>query len=231
MAGQVLRHNPDATQLDALKWQHPYLPEHVTVHCATTEQLAALGWIDPNDSDLTGARGLLARAVAQQFDAHTSRVALHPAIGHANPQRARPASAELISGRTTATGQGRLWTSLSRCLPVIVVATALTPVGVDIEALQTPRQATELLTLLHPHDQRVLAALRQHYLVHEVTAAWTRKEAMLKALGTGLLRDPALDVVGTQRHPVQLDGWLSFSAPCNTVMTSYYLGLAWRKRS
>ena len=138
----MLRHSPDATQLDALKWHHPYLPEHVSVHCATTAQLAGLGWIDPHDSDLTGARGLLARAVAQQFGTHHSRVMLHPAEGHDDPQRARPASAEVISGRPTTTSLGRLWTSLSRCAPVIIVATALTPVGVDVEALQTPRQAS-----------------------------------------------------------------------------------------
>lgn len=227
----MLRHSPDATSLDALKWHHPHLPEHVTVHCATTAQLAGLGWIDPHDGDLTGAKGLLARAVAQQFETHHSRVVLHPAMGHANPQRARPASAEVLAGRTANTSLGQVWTSVSRCAPVIVVATALTPVGIDIETLQTPRQATELVTLLHPHDQRALGALRQKRLVHEVTAAWTRKEAMLKALGTGLLRDPALDVVGTQRHPAQPDGWSSLSAPLNTVMTSYYLGLAWRTRA
>ena len=230
MPGQVPRHTSEATQLEALRWQHPDLPEYVTVHCATTQQLAALGWIDPNDDDPTGARGLLARAAAQQLETHDSKVVLHPAKGHADPRRARPASAELISERATTTSPGRLWTSLSRCAPVMVVATARTPVGVDIEALQTPRQATELLTLLHPEDQRTLAALRPQHLVHEVTAAWTRKEAMLKALGTGLLRDPALDVIGTQRHPVQPDGWVSFSAPYNTLTRTYYLGLAWRKR-
>ena len=109
-----------------------------------------------------------------------------------------------------------------------MVTTALTPVGVDIEALQTLQQASDLVTLLHPDDRRAFTALQEHDLVHEVSAAWTRKEAMLKAFGTGLLRDPAVDAVGTQQHPEQPDGWASLTAPSTIAAQTYYLGLAWR---
>lgn len=229
MSGQVLRHNPDAISLDALRWRPPGLPQHVRVHRATTEQLAGLGWIEPNDSDPTGAKSFLARAAAEQLEAHHSKVVLHPAVGHANPRCARAASAKLNSHATTNSAQ--LWTSLSRCAPFIVVATAQTPVGVDLEALQTPDQATDLVTLFHPDDRGALMTLREDHFVHEVTAAWTRKEALLKAWGTGLLRDPAVDAVGTHHHPDQPHGWATLSAPSTIAGQTYYLGLAWRTLS
>lgn len=94
-------------------------------------------------------------------------------------------------------------TSLSRTADLIAVALAGRPVGVDVEEQQSPQQAELLLSLLHPADQR---RLRGHP-ASEVTAAWTRKEATLKAMGVGLRRDPGLDEVGTRRRPRAPLGW------------------------
>lgn len=217
-----------AVALDALAWDHPRLHDQVTIHLATTEQLAALGWIHPATGDQSGAADLLRYVVAHRLGTSPAEVVLQPAIGHPDPRRARGTQATL-SARWPGSSDARtrLWTSLSRCGTQIAVATALTPVGIDLETLQAPLHAAELLTLLHPTDQRKFGRLTGARLAHEVTAAWTRKEAILKALGTGLARDPALDAVGTHDRPIQEAGWASLSAhPAGTQ--ECYLGVAWR---
>lgn len=215
--------------LDALTWYDPRLPRHLTVHLTTTDQLAALGWIRHVTGDRSGATDLLTHVVANRFGTSPIHVVLHPAAGHADPRRARGAFAtpSVHNLQRSPHRQTRLWTSLSRSGPLIAVTTALTPVGIDIETLQSCRQATELLTLLHPTDQRRLGRRTGDRRAHEVTAAWTRKEAMLKALGTGLARDPALDAVGTHDRPIQPPGWTSISATLG-LGQNHYLGLAWQ---
>lgn len=98
------------------------------------------------------------------------------------------------------------WFSLSRAAGQIALVLAPCRVGVDVEARQTPRQAAQLLSVLHPADQRRLAWLPPGLRAREVTAAWTRKEAGLKVLGTGLHRDPARDRVGSRRRPLAPPG-------------------------
>lgn len=217
-----------APALDALAWHHSRLPDHVTVHLTTSQQLATLGWIRPATGDQSGATDLLRYVVAHRFGTNPAEVVLHPAVGHPDPRRARGTQATL-SARWPGSSDARtrLWTSLSRCGTQIAVVTALTPVGIDLEILQTPLQAAELLTLLHPTDRGTLGRRTGTRLAHEVTAAWTRKEAMLKALGTGLARDPALDAVGTHARPIQEAGWASLSAHLADAQ-DYYLGLAWQ---
>lgn len=220
-----------AAQLTDLVWHHQLLPQHVTVHLASTTHLTALGWIHREDDDQTGAVGLLSRVVAHRFGVHHTEIVLHPAVGHIDPDLARPASAEPSNIADTAKQPARVWTSRSRCGPLVIVATAQTPIGVDIEIMQTPRQAAELLTLLHPADQRAVASLSRAQRTSEVTAAWTRKEALLKGLGTGLQRDPALDPVGLQHKPIQPAGWASLSTSFAAGGGHYALGLAWRHES
>lgn len=93
--------------------------------------------------------------------------------------------------------------SLARTADLIAVALADRPVGVDVEEQQSPEQAELLRSLLHPADRRRLRGRP----ATEITAAWTRKEATLKAMGTGLRRDPGLDEVGTRRRPRAPRGW------------------------
>src|SRR5699024_7747086 len=98
----------------------------------TTANLATLGW--QTTGDPTGGYGLLQRVVAHRFDVCFHQVVLQPARGGADPKRARGAYATLTSVHQHIPGTPvRIWTSLSRSEPMIVVATALTPVGVDVE--------------------------------------------------------------------------------------------------
>jgi 4'-phosphopantetheinyl transferase len=76
--------------------------------------------------------------------------------------------------------------SLARSAELVVVALAPVPVGVDVEALASGEEAEEVSALLHPLERdevlRAGAAGRPEALAR----VWTRKEALLKAIGSGV---------------------------------------------
>lgn len=60
-------------------------------------------------------------------------------------------------------------------------------VGVDIEAVEPLPEAEHLLErFLSPAERSALQALPRHRWLRSLYATWTRKEALLKALGVGL---------------------------------------------
>ncbi|MGD7002186.1 4'-phosphopantetheinyl transferase family protein [Corynebacterium halotolerans] len=138
------------------------------------------------------------------------RLASHLLLRRLLAERLRVADSALVF--TRAAGRLHLRTageivpvpqfSLSRSSGLIAVAISPEGVGVDVEDLQTPAEARLLLATLHESDQRRLSRLPGPLQARAVTAAWTRKEAGLKALGTGLNRDPARDRTGSRRRPL-----------------------------
>ncbi|MBQ0826670.1 4'-phosphopantetheinyl transferase family protein [Streptomyces tagetis] len=98
--------------------------------------------------------------------------------------------------------------SLSHSGDLVLVALAPAPVGVDVEGLATSRAVLGAQSALHPAEADELARLPAHGRPAAFTRAWVRKEAYLKGLGTGLVRDPALDYVGTGPLPATpAPGW------------------------
>lgn len=100
--------------------------------------------------------------------------------------------------------------SLSRTTEAmaLIVSTAGHSVGADIEQIQTPEQAEQLIKVFHPADQARLVSPRLLApKTRAVTQAWTHKEALLKGLEVGLVRDPALDEVGPLKRPHTPEGW------------------------
>ncbi|MEY9872818.1 4'-phosphopantetheinyl transferase [Streptacidiphilus sp. MAP12-33] len=97
-------------------------------------------------------------------------------------------------------------------LVLIGLAPDATPVGVDVEALPSAATARETMTSLHPDEQAELAASLAGPTPASFARVWTRKESYLKALGTGLGRDPASDYLGDDpsRHP---DAWTITDLP------------------
>ncbi|MFI1562701.1 4'-phosphopantetheinyl transferase family protein [Streptomyces sp. NPDC020490] len=91
--------------------------------------------------------------------------------------------------------------SLSHSGDLVMVALAPTPVGVDVEGLATAQAVLGAQSALHAAEAAELARLPAHERPAAFTRTWVRKEAYLKGLGTGLVRDPALDYVGTGPRP------------------------------
>ncbi|MDK1475866.1 4'-phosphopantetheinyl transferase superfamily protein [Streptomyces sp. 549] len=104
-------------------------------------------------------------------------------------------------GRPALRGGGGPHFSLSHTRGLGLIAVAGTPVGADCEALADIHPSPDLGRLLHPREQAELTALPDHRRGHAFGRAWTRKEAYLKGLGTGLGRSSTLDYVGTGPVP------------------------------
>ncbi|WP_326695870.1 4'-phosphopantetheinyl transferase superfamily protein [Streptomyces sp. NBC_01754] len=113
-------------------------------------------------------------------------------------------------GRPTVLGATRgLHFSLSHRGDLVLVGTAAAPIGVDVDLVPDPGGAAELATMLHPAEQREIEALPSPRRPRALARLWTRKEAYLKGLGTGLGRDPAADYVGSgsPEGPLPPVGW------------------------
>ncbi|MEU9731451.1 4'-phosphopantetheinyl transferase superfamily protein [Streptomyces sp. NPDC048002] len=98
--------------------------------------------------------------------------------------------------------------SLSHSGGLVLVALAPAPVGVDVEGLATMQAVLSAQSALHTAEAEELARLPAYGRPAAFTRAWVRKEAYLKGLGTGLVRDPALDYLGTGPTPTDpAPGW------------------------
>lgn len=64
-------------------------------------------------------------------------------------------------------------------------------VGIDVEALQGVAEAGLARRILSEREHAVFRALEAEVAEAALLAAWTRKEAVLKARGEGLRREPA----------------------------------------
>ena len=77
--------------------------------------------------------------------------------------------------------------SISHCADMVWVALCRTAtVGIDLEQLRPLPDAAQLTSQLHPHERQALLALPEDELQNAFFRCWTRKEAVLKACGTGL---------------------------------------------
>ena len=102
--------------------------------------------------------------------------------------------------------------SLAHSQGMAAVGVAATPLGIDVERL--PREQTvEVCTpALHPDERAELAAVDADGRRLLFGQLWTRKEAYLKGIGTGLSRLPAQDYLGAEpagRPP----GWTILDLP------------------
>lgn len=104
--------------------------------------------------------------------------------------------------------------SLSHSGEMALVGIAAVPLGVDVEQLPGTETVEVCSRALHQDEQKELAASEEGPARGVVFGRiWTRKEAYLKGLGTGLSRSPAADYLGadTGRHP---PGWSVIDIPC-----------------
>lgn len=90
--------------------------------------------------------------------------------------------------------------SLSHSHDLIVIAVAAVPVGVDVQRMPRSGTVDALLPRLHPAEREALLRVPRAARAVAFARLWTRKEAYLKGLGTGLARGLATDCLldGTQ---------------------------------
>lgn len=110
-------------------------------------------------------------------------------------------------GRPSLDG-GSVHFSLSHSSPMVLLALSSTPVGVDVERVPAPGTVADLTRMLHPREAVELQALDASVRPLAFARVWTRKEAYLKGLGTGLGGGLSHDYLGTGARPAQApDGW------------------------
>ncbi|MET4924703.1 4'-phosphopantetheinyl transferase superfamily protein [Streptomyces sp. PSRA5] len=115
--------------------------------------------------------------------------------------------------------------SLSHCAGITLVAVADVPVGVDVERLPGRRTVELCLARLHPREREELLRVPRAERPLEFCRLWTRKEAYLKAVGTGLGRGLDRDYlgVGKEGRPA---GWNVVNLSCGPQDRTHAAALA-----
>ncbi|MEV0092300.1 4'-phosphopantetheinyl transferase superfamily protein [Streptomyces sp. NPDC050738] len=103
--------------------------------------------------------------------------------------------------------------SLSHSSGMVLVGVAATPIGVDVEVRPGAETVEVCSAALHTDERTELRAEPDHVRQEAFGRLWTRKEAYLKGIGTGLSRDLSADYLGADRaaHP---EGWTLLDIPC-----------------
>ncbi|MFF9852787.1 4'-phosphopantetheinyl transferase family protein [Streptomyces litmocidini] len=173
------------------------------------ERRRADAFLRPSDRlQYVAAHIALRRLLAAYTGVAPERVRLggDPACDHGG-RRARPAMLDAPIP---------LHFSLSHSHGLVLFGVAATPVGVDVQRVPSPVTAGLCLPRLHPAEQEELARLPDEERPSAFGRLWTRKEAYLKGLGTGLGRSPAADYLGERRGaaaPVRPSGWIVRNLP------------------
>ncbi len=170
-----------------------------TLVLADTDGQAA--WARTDHSVLTGQEVNHSREFDPEVAATwaAGRVVLRHVLAHVLDRD--PAAIEI---RLDSAGKPRVADcefSVTRARRLVLVAVAADPVGVDLEAVPDEAVAAEAVELLHPREKDELARFAGRDLAERFVRVWARKEAFLKALSTGLARDPGMDYIGGADTP------------------------------
>ncbi|MEU9168978.1 4'-phosphopantetheinyl transferase superfamily protein [Streptomyces sp. NPDC048420] len=103
--------------------------------------------------------------------------------------------------------------SLSHSHGLALAAVARARVGADVQRIPTAATVEACLPALHPAEREEFLSLPDHARAAAFGRLWTRKEAYLKGLGTGLTRAPALDYLGEAEPARRPAGWLVGNVP------------------
>lgn len=115
-------------------------------------------------------------------------------------------------GRPAVVGGG-VHFSLSHSGDLAYFAFARVPVGIDVEAVPGPTATADVLTSLHPDETAELRALSDADRPSAFARVWSRKEACLKATGTGIALGLAEPYVGSAPAPAPVPGWTLTDLP------------------
>ncbi|MEY9845300.1 4'-phosphopantetheinyl transferase superfamily protein [Streptacidiphilus sp. MAP5-3] len=118
-----------------------------------------------------------------------------------------------VAARSVPAGRSLPHFNLSHGGDLVMLGLATVPIGVDVEQTASARAVGEVRGLLHPAEQQELAAERTSTEGEAFSRIWTRKEAYLKGLGTGLGRDLSEDYLGTTGAAPGPSGWTVLDIP------------------
>ncbi|WP_371678481.1 4'-phosphopantetheinyl transferase superfamily protein [Streptomyces sp. NBC_01276] len=122
-------------------------------------------------------------------------------------------------GRPAVAG-GALHFSLSHSDDMAYFAFAGVPVGVDIEGLPGAGAVDDVLGTLHPAETAELSGLPVADRPAALARVWSRKEAYLKATGTGLALGLADPYVGSAATPAPVPGWTLRDLPAPSAFAA-----------
>lgn len=115
-------------------------------------------------------------------------------------------------GRPAVADVAHLHFSLAHTRGLALVALAATPVGVDVERMPRVQTVARCLPALHPDERAEIEAAPPKTRRQAFAQLWTRKEAYLKGVGTGLSRSPAKDYLGSAQAG-RPPGWSVLDVP------------------
>lgn len=115
-------------------------------------------------------------------------------------------------GRPAVAG-GAVHFSLSHSGDLAYFAFAAVPVGVDVEEIPGAQAVADVLAALHPVESAELTALAPAERPGALGRVWSRKEACLKASGTGVSLGLAEPYVGSLPAPAPVEGWTVTDLP------------------
>ncbi|WP_165799570.1 4'-phosphopantetheinyl transferase family protein [Sphingomonas oleivorans] len=123
-----------------------------------------------------------------------------------NEDGAALAIGEEAQGRPRLTGRTDLSFSIAHSRDRLAIALADRPCGVDVEYSEAG-ESDEIVAIhcFHPDECAAIAACPKAQRTQCFYAVWTRKEAVLKALGLGLTIDPAGFSVGADGEAARFD--------------------------
>ena len=119
--------------------------------------------------------------------------------------------------------------SLSHTGSVVLIGLGDLPLGVDMEKIPEQRTVDQVGSSFHPREAAELLGLPADERPEAFARVWVRKEALLKAIGTGLSRGisrdyvgagtvPGTPVAGLRIHDVALPGMSEYRAAlCTTA--------------
>ena len=172
-------------------------PCHCAPHTTRQEQLEAERYAHIEDA----ARHMAGRALARRM--------LRAAFGRdcaaefACSPYGKPFCPEVSADFSISHSGNMVWVALCRCASV----------GIDVEKMRPLPDAADLTSQLHPQEQNDLLSLPPAELQTAFYRCWTRKEAVIKAVGMGL--SMPLQSFSVHTGP-QESGWIA-SVTANAV--------------
>jgi 4'-phosphopantetheinyl transferase len=112
-----------------------------------------------------------------------------------------------------AVARGRVHFSVARRPGVALIGIATEPVGVDVEGVAVDGTVEDVQALLHPAEQQELRDSAPSERPQLFARIWTRKEAYLKGIGSGVADDLARDYLGLARRCDGPPGWTVIEVP------------------